>query len=84
MFTPHRWMRVRLVLLGLGSCGRLTPSQLQGTATVLGGWSYGSPQPNPTTTMVVPPRPRPATGTPTAISTTTPTPAGSRGRPSSC
>ncbi len=38
---PRRLISSGLVLVALVGCSRLTPSQLAGTATVLGCWPYG-------------------------------------------
>jgi len=74
MLTLRQWVRAGLVLLVLSGCGRLTASQLGGTATVLGCWPYGLIQPPPPATPVLYLPPTPGSGTPTPIITATATP----------
>jgi len=62
-----------LAALVLAGCSRITPSQLEQTATVLGCWPYGYEQPGATATPFITPVPTTGIGTPTATPPLTPT-----------
>jgi len=71
---PRRLISGGLVVLALIGCSRLAPSQLAGTAAVLGCWPYGFEQPPPTATNPVMLSPPPSgTGTPLPTLTASPT-----------
>ena len=68
----RRWLGVGLFVL-LAGCSRLAPSQIAGTASVLGCWPYGFEQPPPTATNPVMLSPPSGTGTPLPSVTASPT-----------
>ncbi|KPL83011.1 sialidase/neuraminidase family protein [Herpetosiphon geysericola] len=68
----RRWLGVGLLVMLVG-CSRLAPSQLAGTAAVLGCWPYGFEQPPPTATNPVMLSPPSGTGTPLSTLTASPT-----------